>query len=71
MLNTPCVNTPPEKKESADSFEIKGFSGLNTTTSFCFRLDHIARTPWQELQTEASLLALLPDTSFTSNQKTG
>jgi hypothetical protein len=31
----------------------------------------VGRTPCQEFQTEASLLALLPDSLFTSNMKTG
>ena len=30
--NAPCVNTPLEKKKSAESFGIKGFSGLNTAS---------------------------------------
>jgi len=39
------VNTLPEKEKSADSFEIKGFSELNTATSLCFRLDHQPEIP--------------------------
>jgi len=37
------ANTRRESTKSADSFEIKVFSGLNTATSFCCKLDHQVR----------------------------
>ena len=40
FVNTPLANTRRESTKSADSFEIKVFSGLNTATSFCCKLDH-------------------------------
>ncbi len=50
LLNTPLANTRRESTKSADSFEIKVFSGLNTATSFCCNLDHQVRTYWSSIQ---------------------
>ena len=54
-MNTPGLNTRPESKEAAISFEIKGISGLNTASYFCCKLDHIASPLWSEHQTRGGM----------------
>ena len=54
-MNTPGLNTRPESKEAAISFEIKGIIGLNTASYFCCELDHIASPLWSEHQTRGGM----------------